>query len=324
MIVRDMDKSCEVTALGELNVDIILNDIDGFPEMGKEKFAGKMTVALGSSTAIFAANVACLGARTAFAGMVGRDSFGSLVSESLRAKGVDTRFLIESPDYATGATLVMSYDEDRANLTYQGAMDHMGFDDLNPDIFRESRHIHISSVFMQSALRRDFSRIFEAAESGGVTLSMDTQWDPKEEWDFDCAAILPHVDVFMPNETELKAITRTDDLSGAISRIRPYLRQVAVIKCGSRGSILVKKDGEVSEMPSFLNSHVVDSIGAGDSFNAGFIYGYVKGMSLTECQRLGNLTGAVNTTAAGGTGAFTSREAVIRTAREVFGADCPL
>ena len=324
MIVRDMDKSCEVTALGELNVDIILNDIDGFPEMGKEKFAGKMTVTLGSSTAIFAANVACLGARTAFAGMVGRDSFGSLVSESLRAKGVDTRFLIESPDYATGATLVMSYDEDRANLTYQGAMDHMGFDDLNPDIFRESRHIHISSVFMQSALRRDFSRIFEAAESGGVTLSMDTQWDPKEEWDFDCAAILPHVDVFMPNETELKAITRTDDLSGAISRIRPYLRQVAVIKCGSRGSLLVKKDGEVSEMPSFLNSHVVDSIGAGDSFNAGFIYGYVKGMSLTECQRLGNLTGAVNTTAAGGTGAFTSREAVIRTAREVFGADCPL
>ena len=324
MIVRDMDKSCEVTALGELNVDIILNDIDGFPEMGKEKFAGKMTVALGSSTAIFAANVACLGARTAFAGMVGRDSFGSLVSESLRAKGVDTRFLIESPDYATGATLVMSYDEDRANLTYQGAMDHMGFDDLNPDIFRESRHIHISSVFMQSALKRDFSRIFEAAESGGVTLSMDTQWDPKEEWDFDCAAILPHVDVFMPNETELKAITRTDDLSGAISRIRPYLRQVAVIKCGSRGSLLVKKDGEVSEMPSFLNSHVVDSIGAGDSFNAGFIYGYVKGMSLTECQRLGNLTGAVNTTAAGGTGAFTSREAVIRTAREVFGADCPL
>lgn len=319
-----MDKSCEVTALGELNVDIILNDIDGFPEMGKEKFAGKMTVALGSSTAIFAANVACLGARTAFAGMVGRDSFGSLVSESLRAKGVDTRFLIESPDYATGATLVMSYDEDRANLTYQGAMDHMGFDDLNPDIFRESRHIHISSVFMQSALKRDFSRIFEAAESGGVTLSMDTQWDPKEEWDFDCAAILPHVDVFMPNETELKAITRTDDLSGAISRIRPYLRQVAVIKCGSRGSLLVKKDGEVSEMPSFLNSHVVDSIGAGDSFNAGFIYGYVKEMSLTECQRLGNLTGAVNTTAAGGTGAFTSREAVIRTAREVFGADCPL
>ena len=92
-----MDKSCEVTALGELNVDIILNDIDGFPEMGKEKFAGKMTVALGSSTAIFAANVACLGARTAFAGMVGRDSFGSLVSESLRAKGVDTIYEEESP-----------------------------------------------------------------------------------------------------------------------------------------------------------------------------------------------------------------------------------
>lgn len=316
----DMMKRYDVVALGELNVDIILNGIDGFPEMGKEKFARSMNVTLGSSTAIFAANIACLGARTAFAGMVGKDSFGDLVCSSLEAKGVDTSFLIKSPEYSTGATVVMSYNEDRANLTFQGAMDHMGFGHIDPALFGMTRHIHISSIFMQSALKASLDKVFAAAHAAGVTISMDTQWDPAEKWDFDYRKILPEVDVFMPNETELRAIIGTDDFDEAVSAIQPYLRQAAVVKCGSRGSVLVLKDGTVSRMEPFLNKSVVDTVGAGDSFNAGFIYGYVNGMELSACQRLGNLTGAVNTTAAGGTGAFVSKDAVAETARDVFGA----
>lgn len=315
----DAMKRYDVVALGELNVDIILNGIDGFPEMGKEKFARSMNVTLGSSTAIFAANIACLGARTAFAGMVGKDSFGDLVCSSLEAKGVDTSFLIRSAEYSTGATVVMSYDEDRANLTFQGAMDHMGFSHIDPSLFTRTRHIHISSIFMQSALKASLDRVFAAARANGVTISMDTQWDPTEKWDFDYRKILPEVDVFMPNETELRAIVGTDDFDEAVRSIQPYLRQAAVIKCGSRGSVLVLKDGTVSRMEPFLNKSVVDTVGAGDSFNAGFIYGYVNGLELPACQRLGNLTGAVNTTAAGGTGAFASKEAVVRTAEDVFG-----
>lgn len=315
----DAMKRYDVVALGELNVDIILNGIDGFPEMGKEKFARSMNVTLGSSTAIFAANIACLGARTAFAGMVGKDSFGDLVCSSLEAKGVDTSFLIRSAEYSTGATVVMSYDEDRANVTFQGAMDHMGFSHIDPSLFTRTRHIHISSIFMQSALKASLDRIFAAARANGVTISMDTQWDPTEKWDFDYRKILPEVDVFMPNETELRAIVGTDDFDEAVRSIQPYLRQAAVIKCGSRGSVLVLKDGTVSRMEPFLNKSVVDTVGAGDSFNAGFIYGYVNGLELPACQRLGNLTGAVNTTAAGGTGAFASKEAVVRTAEDVFG-----
>jgi len=114
-------KPYDVIAIGELNVDLLLNRIDGFPEIGKEKFAGDMLLTLGSSTAIFAANSAALGVRTGFAGMIGRDTFGELVKRSLRDKGVDTRFVIESDACATGATIVMNYGEDRANLTYQGA-----------------------------------------------------------------------------------------------------------------------------------------------------------------------------------------------------------
>ena len=83
-------KPYDILAIGELNVDLILNNIDGEPEVGKEKFAGDMILTLGSSTAIFAANAAALGAKVGFVGMIGQDTLGNLIRESLEAKGVDT------------------------------------------------------------------------------------------------------------------------------------------------------------------------------------------------------------------------------------------
>ena len=196
-------KPYDVIAIGELNVDLLLNRIEGFPEIGKEKFAGDMLLTLGSSTAIFAANSAALGVRTGFAGMIGRDMFGELVKRSLREKGVDTRFVIESDACATGATIVMNYGEDRANLTYQGAMDRMRFADIDKDLFTLTRHIHLSSIFMQSGLMQDLGELLRHARSQGVTVSLDTQWDPAEMWNFDYRTLLPLVDVFLPNEKEL-------------------------------------------------------------------------------------------------------------------------
>ena len=317
-------KPYDVIAIGELNVDLLLNRIEGFPEIGKEKFAGDMLLTLGSSTAIFAANSAALGVRTGFAGMIGRDMFGELVKRSLREKGVDTRFVIESDACATGATIVMNYGEDRANLTYQGAMDRMRFADIDKDLFTLTRHIHLSSIFMQSGLMQDLGELLRHARSQGVTVSLDTQWDPAETWNFDYRTLLPLVDVFLPNEKELMGLTHRATVDEAIREVAPCLGNAAVVKCGSRGSLLVRRDGSVHALEACLNRHVVAAIGAGDSFNAGFVRCFVQGRPLEECQRMGNLIGAVSTTAAGGTGAFASREAVVRTAREVFGQETDL
>ena len=314
-------KRFDIAAIGELNVDVILNGIESEPEIGKEKFAREMTVTLGSSTAIFAANASALGSRVCFVGMVGRDSFGDLVRASLAARGVDTGFLIEG-DTPTGATICMNYGEDRANLTYQGAMDVMGFDDIDPGVFDAARHIHLSSLFMQSGLLRDIGKVLDMAAGKGMTVSLDTQWDPLETWRLDYREVLPKVTVFLPNEKELQALTGTRDLESAVAAVAPWLGGAMVVKCGSRGSLLVKKDGSRVHLPAFLNRSVVDAIGAGDSFNAGFISAFVKGYSLEDCQVTGTLTGAVNTTAAGGTGAFTSLEAVRALCRERFG--CPI
>ena len=312
------DKQFDIIALGELNVDLILNQIEGYPEVGKEKFAKQMTLTLGSSTAIFAANAAALGARVAFCGMIGNDSFGSLVQNSLCEKGVDTRYLIRQDKYATGATICMSYDEDRANLTYQGAMDYMTLGDLNPDMFKQTKHIHISSIYMQSGVKRDLMQILRLCHENVVTTSLDSQWDPMEQWDLDYKTILPMLTVFMPNETELKFLTRSNTLEEAVEKIRPYVN-AAVIKCGSKGSLLIQNGKPDRMQPALLNDNVVDCIGAGDSFNSGFITMLAAGKSLEYCQQYGNMTGAVNTTAAGGTTAFTSREDVERVGRERFG-----
>ena len=311
-------KNFDIIALGELNVDLILNQIESEPEIGKEKFAKQMTLTLGSSTAIFAANAAALGAKVAFCGMIGDDSFGDLVETSLKAKGVDTRYLIRQNKYATGATICMSYDEDRANLTYQGAMDFMSLEDIDPEVFKQTKHIHISSIYMQSGVKRDLMKILELCKENGVTTSLDTQWDPEEKWDLDYKTVLPMLTVFMPNETELKFLTRSENLEEAIEKIRPYAN-AAVIKCGSKGSILMRKGQPDRKQDALLNKHVVDCIGAGDSFNSGFITRLAAGDPLDKCQEYGNMTGAVNTTAAGGTTAFTSREDVEKIGRERFG-----
>jgi sugar/nucleoside kinase (ribokinase family) len=307
----------DVLAIGELNVDLIMNDIDGYPEVGKEVLAGSMTLTLGSSTAIFAANLSSLGSKAGFLGKIGNDSFGVLVKKSLSENGIDTSLIIAEDGLITGATVVLAFGEDRANVTFPGAMDSLTINDISDEILVSAKHIHFSSYFIQSGIRKDVEVLFKRARALGLTTSLDTQWDPSEEWDFDYRNILPYVDVFLPNEAEMLAIAGADNLTDAIKKLSPFGKNL-VIKRGSRGALMWSEKGEEVEMPAFLNTEVVDTIGAGDSFNAGFIHMFVKGESTEKCLSFGNLAGAISTTAAGGTAAFKSRELIRKTAKEKF------
>jgi sugar/nucleoside kinase (ribokinase family) len=307
----------DVLAIGELNVDLILNNIDGSPEVGKEKLAGSMTLTLGSSTAIFAANLSSLGSKVGFLGKIGNDSFGELVKESLIEKGIDNSLIIAEDGLTTGATVVLNVGEDRAMVTYPGAMDHLTIGDISDESLLKARHIHFSSFFIQPGIRKNVQSLFKRAKSLGLTTSLDTQWDPSEKWDFDYKSILPWVDVFLPNETEILFLAQAKNMADALKKLSPYGKNI-VIKQGSKGALLQTEKGEILEMPAYLNSKVVDAIGAGDSFNAGFIHMFVKGESLKRCLDFGCLAGAISTTAAGGTGAFISKEFIMKTAKEKF------
>jgi sugar/nucleoside kinase (ribokinase family) len=312
-----MDKVFDVIVVGELNVDLILNGLERFPEIGKEILARRMTLTLGSSAAIFASNISSLGARVAFIGKIGNDKFGEVVLESLQKNGVDVSMIKKDDHYGTGATIILNVEEDRANTTYPGAMDFLTINDISDDDLRKAKHLHFSSYFLQPGMRNGVGKLFRAARELGLTTSFDMQWDPREEWDLEIGDILPHVNVFLPNEKELMFLSGTDSLEKAIDIIRKYT-DVLAIKRGNQGSMVCYGD-ELVSLPAFLNKNVVDAIGAGDSFNAGFIYKYISGYAIPECQAFGNLTGAVSTTAAGGTNAFQDYEAFRKKARDVFG-----
>jgi sugar/nucleoside kinase (ribokinase family) len=311
-----MENSIDVLVVGELNVDLILDKIEKFPEIGKEVIARNMTLTLGSSSAIFASNISSLGAKTAFVGKIGNDKFGEIVLESLQRSKVDTSLIKIDQQMGTGATICLNVDEDRANTTYPGAMDYLTVNDVDDESLEKAKHLHFSSYFLQPGMWGSLGILFKRAKQLGLTTSFDMQWDPAETWDLDIEGVLPFVDVFLPNETELMFLTKKDNLDEAIQWIKKYTN-ILVIKRGNKGSMVYYQD-QLTDLPPFLNEQVVDAIGAGDSFNAGFIYKFINGYSITDCQKFGNLTGAVSTTEAGGTAAFRDYERFRKTAQERF------
>lgn len=312
-------KKFDALVVGELNVDLILNSIEAFPKIGTEILANEMTLTLGSSSAIFASNLSSLGLRVGFIGKLGKDVFGKLVLDSLTASGVDTSMIIQDDAVNTGATIVMSFGEERAMVTHMGAMESLSLEDIRPEMLSQARHLHLSSVFLQPGIKNDLENLFKMAKQEGLTTSFDPQWDPSEQWDLDLNSVFSYLDVFLPNESELMKLTGHENLDMAISALKGS-KTTVVIKMGNKGSISLHED-KLLHIPPFLNKEVVDAIGAGDSFNAGFVAQFLRQASLDKCQEFGNLIGAISTTAPGGTGAFKVPENIMSIAKEKFGYD---
>jgi sugar/nucleoside kinase (ribokinase family) len=315
MAGRSMKKTFDLLVAGELNVDLILNRLVKFPETGKEILAQDMILTLGSSSAILASNISTLGSAVTFAGKVGADDFGNYILSFLGSRKVNTSN-ISFATGSTGATVVLNFNEDRAMITYPGAMLEFDATDVTDESLATARHLHISSLFLQSRLRKNGRALFERAKKAGLTTSLDPQWDPSEKWDIDLPALLPYVDIFMPNVHELKYLTGTSDVVSAVQSIRSF-SGITVVKCGSEGAYAHHKQ-EMFHQPAFLNKHVVDSIGAGDSFNAGFLHRFLQHQPIEDCLEFGALAGAINTTRAGGTQAFESLDIAREIAKTSF------
>lgn len=310
-------KNYDIVVVGELNVDLILNELGGLPVLGQEILARQMMLTLGSSSAIFASNISLLGSRVAFVGKVGRDLFGDFLLQSLETKAVDTRYIMRDESQATGATVAFNLEQERAAVTYQGAMTGLTIGDIPVGLLAQSRHLHLSSVFLQPGLRHDLPGLFRQARDMGLTTSFDPQWDPQDEWDLDLDAILPYVDVFLPNESELLRLTGAASVGEATECLLRF-SCISVVKQGREGATVCYR-GKKLFRRSFLNETVVDAIGAGDSFAAGFIHEFLKASPIEVCHNIGNLMGAISTTAQGGTAAFASLEHVSSLALTQFG-----
>lgn len=294
-----------LVVVGELNVDLVFERLNRKPALDAERRAEGMVLTLGSSSAIFAANSAALGLSVAFVGRAGEDLFGDFVRRTLARRGVDTTHVITSPETPTGATAIFTHDARRGMITYPGAMDHLRIDDIPWAAVRQAQHLHLSSFYLQRALRPDCATLFARAKEAGLTTSLDTNWDPDETWGDDVFEVLEHVDVFFPNDEEARRISGCADLDDAM-RVLSQPGCTVVVTCGAEGA-KARANERTMQQPA-VPVEPVDAVGAGDSFNAGFLAQYLRDRPLEVCLRYGVLAGAFSTQKAGGIAAFDDPE----------------
>jgi sugar/nucleoside kinase (ribokinase family) len=292
----------DVSIAGELNLDLILY---GLPEQllpERELLAERMMLTLGSSSAIVAHNLAALGSRVGFQSRIGDDPLGQVALERLQQGGVDTsRVHRVAGSTTTGLTVILHHGSWRNILTYAGTISELSWNDLDLEYLADSRHFHLSSYYLQRALRPRIPELLRWMKSKGLTTSLDTNDDPDDQWEGDLQNALQHVDVFLPNRREVCKAARTEDLETAIRKLSEVVPLV-VVKLGPEGALAQQGLGRtvVASRPVA----VVDTVGAGDSFDAGFLHEYVRGANLSVCLASGNLAGALSTTRPGGTEAF--------------------
>jgi len=304
----------EVCVVGELNLDLILY---GLPEdlgLDREHLASSMAFTLGSSSGIFAHNLCVLGTPVGFISKIGADPLGKMAAERLSAAGVDiSRMKQGAGNTSTGLTVVLPFSQHRHMFTYPGTMFEMQYSDIDLDYLHTARHFHLSSFYLHRALRPQILNLFRQARQAGLTTSLDTNDDPENLWAQDLLEVLKYVDVFLPNEREAKHIARTDDLSQALNRLAG-LSKIVVVKCGSKAAICRKGNEQWRLAPPPVQ--VVDDIGAGDTFDAGFIHAYLLGEKLEDCLAFANIAAAYSVTKPGGTEAFRDRSALLSFIRQ--------
>jgi len=308
-------KPKRVLVVGEINVDLICQGYHAFPSPGREVLVDDFQMVLGSASAICAMGLARLGTPVTFFGKVGDDPTGHFCLDAMRKRGIDLDSVIVDPKLKTGVTVAITSPVDRALVSFLGSIAALKERDVPRALFGKADHVHVSSYYLQEALRPGVATLFREARAAGLTTSLDPGFDPSERWEPDLVETLRDVDVFFPNEVELRGLTGSDDPEEAVRRLQNgAIRTRVVGKLGARGAMAIDGEGRPVHVPA-PRVDVVDTTGAGDSFDAGFLHAWLGGAELTDCLRLGAACGGLSTRGLGGT----AKQADLAEARALMG-----
>jgi sugar/nucleoside kinase (ribokinase family) len=307
--------SLDVCVIGEINLDLILYGLPKTFEPEREILADGFRLTLGSSSAIFAHNLSALGTRVGMISKIGTDPLGKIALDRLVEGGVEISGVRTSSHTPTGVTVILAQPSSRFILTYPGTMFELSYDDLDFDCIFSARHLHLSSFFLHRALRPRIAEIFRAAKSKGLTTSLDTNDDPEDKWDNDLSEVLRSTDILFVNKREAEKIACTGDIPSAVVKLTE-IAHLVVVKLGPHGA--VAREGSQEWRCPGLAVDVIDMVGAGDSFDAGYIHRFLQGADQVACLRYANAAGAFSTTKEGGTEAFRDRTSVAQFFRDRF------
>ncbi|OKH98325.1 carbohydrate kinase [Streptomyces sp. CB02923] len=314
-----MPRSFDLLVIGDANPDVVVGPVPRTLEYGqREQLVATGSLLTGGSAAITACGAARLGLRVAFAGRVGDDAAGAFVRTALAGRGVDVSALATDPELPTPLTTVLTRGDDRAILTASGCLTATGPQDVPDRLLAESRHVHAGSFFLMPRLARSLGDLFARARGHGAATSLDTNDDPAQRWDAELLGpVLKSTDVLLPNAAEARALaaalapgppegdgpgTGPAAAAAALARLGPLV----VVKDGADGALA--HDGVTLTRTAAVPVEPVDSVGAGDSFDAGFIAAVLHGMDLPAALSFAAACGALSTRAHGGTAAQPTRD----------------
>ncbi len=290
-------KKFDILVAGEINPDLILTDPNLDPLFGQaEVLVEDAALTVGSSSAIFACGAARLGLRVAIIGVVGDDLFGRFMLDVLKSRNVDVANVIVDENLATGLSVILNRIHDRAILTHLGTINALRSEQVTDELLAQTRHLHVASYFLQTNLQPGLIDLFQRARALDLTTSLDTNWDPAENWT-GVAELLNFTTIFLPNKNEALSLTGASTVDEAAERLTTRASLVAV-KMGADGGLVFDR-GSFFRTP-IIPVGVLDTVGAGDTFDAGFIYGFLHSWPLARCLKLGVVCGSLSTQKAGG------------------------
>jgi sugar/nucleoside kinase (ribokinase family) len=300
-----------VLVIGDLNADLILTGLSSRPVYGREVLVRGCRMTLGGSAANFACGLARLGRPVRFVGEVGRDPTGDMLVDLMRRRGVDVEGVRRDGKVGTGIAVALSERRERALLSFLGTVETARLRKPASLRFADFAHLHLTSPFLQEGLRPEFPRLLRRAQNAGLLTSLDPGWDPRGKWDLE--KLYPWLTFLLVNESEAEALTgEKNPRKAAIALARKV--PVAVVKIGPRGAVGAMM-GDLLQVPSYP-VQVVDTTGAGDAFDAGFIDAWLDGdMKPSDALRFGCACGALSTTRPGGYEGQATRPEALRLMR---------
>jgi sugar/nucleoside kinase (ribokinase family) len=298
MLHQSSHREFDIITFADACVDLIVTG-DVVPRFGQvEKLVDDYLLEMGGSCCIFACQAAKLGLRVSILGRVGEDDFGRLILRRLDESGVDIRSMIVDPSMKTGLGIALCQGDDRAILTYMGTISALTPQDVTDELLASARHLHHGSFYLHTQLRPSIPEIFRRARKLGLTTSLDTNWDPEEQWDSNLADVLTVTDICMLNEEEARRISHTTHLGDAIKRLREMGTSIVALKRGPEGARVSRGTEAYERSVSVVTGG--DSVGAGDSFDAGFLAGWLRDMPLDQCLDIACFCGRSVAAAIGG------------------------
>jgi sugar/nucleoside kinase (ribokinase family) len=298
------ERQLEVLVVGDLFLDLVMSGFQAWPRPGEESFARKFHKEVGGGAAITACGLSKLGLQTGILGVVGKEDGGWLLDQ-LRARGVDTSKIRVTPAEPTAFTVSVSTTLDRTFFTYSGANRELSTlvgDLIGIATADRVRHIHLAHALEPANLPASF----KAIKDKGWSLSVDVGWHPEWYADARARAALKLVDIFFPNEREAGAVTQETEPRRMLDAFQRMGVHRVALKLGKHGAALLWDGAVCFQKPGIIDA--VDTTGAGDCFDAGFLYAWLGGMEPALCLRAGAACGEMSTRALGGVAGFPSKE----------------